>query len=137
LELLQLAVKVRDEGFTPEYQLPEDTPSYLRKLAVMCWAFSPDQRPTFAQIVAYLVENAPKEVNVDLLMNDNVDGDARTHRSGGSEPGTPKVRSNRSNRSNKSKEDGRSDDPLVKKSKEKKPKIQMPGETNYDSIGMI
>lgn len=60
MDLMQLAVKIRDEQFTLEGLIPDHCPEYLRKLMLWCWQQKPADRPTFSQVVAFLNDNAPK-----------------------------------------------------------------------------
>jgi hypothetical protein len=66
-DMIQVAVKVRDEGLTAINQFPKDTPKYLRRLAKWCWMQSPDDRPTFAEIVDFLTTSPPEGVDVAAL----------------------------------------------------------------------
>ncbi len=40
---LYIAVKIRDEGFTPE--IPENCDPTLREVMQMCWQTNPEDRP--------------------------------------------------------------------------------------------
>jgi serine/threonine protein kinase len=60
MDILQVAMKVRDEALTLETYIPDECPSYLRKLMGLCWQQNPADRPTFVGIVEWLLLNAPK-----------------------------------------------------------------------------
>lgn len=59
MDLMQLAVKIRDEGYTLEEFIPAWCPEYIKSLMKWCWSKKPTDRPSFSQIVQFLNENAP------------------------------------------------------------------------------
>jgi len=50
--ILDIAVKIRDEGLTP--QIPSNCPSHLKELMELCWNKQPERRPTFEIICTFL-----------------------------------------------------------------------------------
>jgi serine/threonine protein kinase len=51
-DLLEIAVKIRDQGLTPP--IPEGCPPLYEQIMRACWKYNPDERPTFEQIIAML-----------------------------------------------------------------------------------
>jgi serine/threonine protein kinase len=56
LDLLQAALRIRDEGYTPK--IPDQMPKWLAKLCKRCWSMKPSLRPTMHEIVQLFRENA-------------------------------------------------------------------------------
>jgi serine/threonine protein kinase len=48
--LMDVAVRIRDEGLTPMKSLPPDAPEYIVALMELCFSHNPNDRPTFKQI---------------------------------------------------------------------------------------
>jgi len=57
-DVLGVALQIRDEGLTP--QIPNDCPSLLKDIMLMCWQKEPEQRPTFDIICALLRKGEKK-----------------------------------------------------------------------------
>eukprot|EP00029_Vermamoeba_vermiformis_P000232 TRINITY_DN10259_c0_g1_i1.p1 TRINITY_DN10259_c0_g1~~TRINITY_DN10259_c0_g1_i1.p1 ORF type:complete len:299 (+),score=58.89 TRINITY_DN10259_c0_g1_i1:158-1054(+) len=51
-DLLNVGVKIRDEGYTPV--IPETCPPVLREVMQMCWKLDPNQRPEMSTICELL-----------------------------------------------------------------------------------
>jgi serine/threonine protein kinase len=49
LDLVDCAVKIRDDGLTPE--IPSNMPKYLINICKRCWTADPKERPTMKEIV--------------------------------------------------------------------------------------
>jgi len=52
MDPLDIAIKIRDTGFTPT--LPAATPPELARIVTACWTTDPEQRPDFDQLIASL-----------------------------------------------------------------------------------
>ena len=67
-ELLNVAVEVRDGKSTALDQLPADIkcPEWIVALIKKCFAFEPEQRPSFADIVEFLNACKPNHVELDF-----------------------------------------------------------------------
>jgi serine/threonine protein kinase len=64
--LLEVAVKIRDEGYTVlKDKYPDDCPKYLLRLMEWCFTADPLARPTFKDIGHWLEENAPEEARTN------------------------------------------------------------------------
>lgn len=68
-DLIDVAVAVRDKGLTPISDVSSEVaakvnkmPEYLVSIMKMCFAQKPESRPTFAELVKYLTDSAPKSV---------------------------------------------------------------------------
>lgn len=61
-DLIEIAVSIRDHARNPLPSLPEGAkaPKYLVKVMKGCFEVSPQDRPTFKQIVAMLTEKRPE-----------------------------------------------------------------------------
>lgn len=62
---LQAAMAVVGKGSRP--QIPSDTPGPLAELIQACWAPTPEQRPTFAEIVPRLKKMLEQVVEQEQL----------------------------------------------------------------------
>lgn len=69
LDLIDIVARVRDHRETPLSSLSGDLaasidacPEYLIGLMRKCFAYEPEKRPTFAEIIEFLQESAPQEV---------------------------------------------------------------------------
>jgi hypothetical protein len=70
-DMIQVAVKVRDEGLTAIDQFPKGTPKYLKRVVKWCWMAKPEDRPTFTEIADFLMANVPEGVDVAVLDADD------------------------------------------------------------------
>jgi serine/threonine-protein kinase len=59
-DILQVAVRVRDQGYSVMDSWPRNGPEYVRNLAAKCFAADPSQRPSFGDICNYLDDYVPK-----------------------------------------------------------------------------
>jgi serine/threonine protein kinase len=98
-DLLAVALKVRDDGYRPIDQIPSDCPPYLARVMEMCWGATPQDRPTFVEIVHFLEENAPSEARIG---DGDTDMDALLPQK---DDTTPAVLTNRSNKKKHKTED--------------------------------
>jgi serine/threonine protein kinase len=64
LELLDVLLNVRDKRMTPLTGKPNIAPAWIMPLLNQCFAYDPAQRPTFQQIVQFLNDNKPHEVQM-------------------------------------------------------------------------
>lgn len=60
MDLLEIAVKIRDELMTPIPSLPPGSPAYIVELMERIFKRDPEERPTFSQVVRFLDQHAPE-----------------------------------------------------------------------------
>lgn len=58
-DLISIATAIRDHARTPMPQMKEQPPAYIVELMNMCFQRLPEHRPSFGEIVDYLVKNGP------------------------------------------------------------------------------
>eukprot|EP01122_Echinamoeba_exundans_P016222 TRINITY_DN8155_c0_g1_i1.p1 TRINITY_DN8155_c0_g1~~TRINITY_DN8155_c0_g1_i1.p1 ORF type:complete len:789 (-),score=100.61 TRINITY_DN8155_c0_g1_i1:41-2407(-) len=61
-ELLDVLINVRDRRMTPLTGRPASTPAWILPLLNQCFAYDPSQRPTFQQIIHFMNDHKPQEV---------------------------------------------------------------------------
>jgi serine/threonine protein kinase len=78
IDLLSVAVGVRDHGLTPLKELEDEEklrnlqiPSYIKQLMVMCFKFAPEDRPSFEQIAVFLEGHRPSAYADTSLLEDD------------------------------------------------------------------
>eukprot|EP01122_Echinamoeba_exundans_P007398 TRINITY_DN2269_c0_g2_i1.p1 TRINITY_DN2269_c0_g2~~TRINITY_DN2269_c0_g2_i1.p1 ORF type:complete len:1362 (+),score=209.72 TRINITY_DN2269_c0_g2_i1:1089-5174(+) len=67
MEMLEIALQVRDQGLTPENELVAAgqsgqafVPDWLMQILPLCWKQTPEERPTFSDLVAMVSQYAPR-----------------------------------------------------------------------------
>jgi serine/threonine protein kinase len=70
-DLITVAMSIRDKARNPLPDMKTQPPKYLGDLMEMCFKVSPAERPTFDDIVTYLLQNAPSAEALSLAQQAN------------------------------------------------------------------
>eukprot|EP01122_Echinamoeba_exundans_P005311 TRINITY_DN15475_c0_g1_i1.p1 TRINITY_DN15475_c0_g1~~TRINITY_DN15475_c0_g1_i1.p1 ORF type:complete len:469 (-),score=84.93 TRINITY_DN15475_c0_g1_i1:368-1774(-) len=100
MDMLQIAVKVRDEGFnvlqTVTKEAEAKLPEWMQKIMAQCFAQDPSNRPTFKEIIDQLDAIRPEGYESAAEDDLAADGDLAAHHEG--------LKTNKTNKSKKGKE---------------------------------